>query len=81
MSRLRTSAIAAAAILILAHVCVLALRYGSDTASLWGDWIDALAPLAASVVCWLSSRGAGRFGKRVWRLAAFSALLASIQQV
>jgi PAS domain S-box-containing protein len=80
MSRLRTSAIAAAAILILVHVCVLALRYGSDLASLWGDWIDALAPLTAAAVCWLTSRRAGPFGKRVWRLAAFSALLASIQQ-
>jgi PAS domain S-box-containing protein len=80
MSRLRTSAIAASAILVLVHVGVLALRYGSDTASLWGDWIDTLAPLAASVVCWLSSQRAGPFGKRVWRLAAFSALLASIGQ-
>ena len=80
MSRLRTPAIAAAAILILVHVGVLALRYGSDTASLWGDWIDTLAPLAASVVCWLSSQRAGPFGKRVWRLAAFSALLTSIGQ-
>ena len=80
MSRLRTSAIAAAAILIFAHVCVLLLQYGSDTASLWGDWIDTLAPLVASVVCWLTSRLAGPFGKRVWRLAAFSALLTSIGQ-
>ena len=80
MSKLRTSAIAAAAILVFVHVCVLALRYGSDTASLWGDWIDALAPLVASVVCWLTSRRAGPFGKRVWRLAAFSALLSTIGQ-
>ena len=80
MSRLRTSAVAAAAILVLVHVGVLALRYGSDTASLWGDWIDTLAPLAATVVCWLSSRRAGPFGRRVWRLAAFSALLSSIGQ-
>src|SRR5580765_1215091 len=80
MSRPRTSAIAAAAILVLVHVGVLVLRYGSETASLWGDWIDTLAPLAASVVCWLSSQRAGPFGKRVWRRAAFSALLASIQQ-
>src|SRR5246127_5643420 len=80
MSRLRTSAIAAAAILVLVHVCVVALRYGSDTASLWGDWIDTLAPLVASIICWLTSRRAGAFGRRVWRLAAFSALLASVGQ-
>ena len=80
MSRLRTSAIAAAAILVLVHVCIVALRYGSETASLWGDWIDTLAPLVATVVCWLSSRRAGPFGRRVWRLAAFSALLSSIGQ-
>src|SRR5579864_26899 len=80
MSRLRTSAIAAAATLVLVHVFIVALRYGSDTASLWGDWIDTLAPLAASVFCWQASRFAGPFGKRVWRLAAFSALLSSLGQ-
>jgi len=80
MSRLRTSAIAAAAILVLVHVCIVALRYGSDTASLWGDWIDTLAPLVASIICWLTSRRSGAFGRRVWRLAAFSALLASVGQ-
>jgi two-component system cell cycle sensor histidine kinase/response regulator CckA len=80
MSRLRTSAIVAAATLVLVHVGVVALRYGSDTASLWGDWIDTLAPLVASGVCWLTSRRAGPFGRRVWRLAAFSALLASVGQ-
>jgi len=80
MSKLRRAAVAAAAILILVHVSVLALRYGSDTASVWGDWIDTVAPLVASVVCWLTSRRAGPFGKRVWRLAAFSALLSTIGQ-
>jgi PAS domain S-box-containing protein len=36
--------------------------------------------MVATVVCWLSSRRAGPFGRRVWRLAAFSALLSSIGQ-
>src|SRR5215471_7490466 len=67
MSKLRTSAIAAAAILILAHVSVLVFRYGSDFASVWGDWIEALAALLASIICWQTSRRAGPFGKRVWR--------------
>jgi PAS domain S-box-containing protein len=80
MSRLRTSAIVAAAILVLVHVCIVALRYGSDTASLWGDWIDTLAPLVASIICWQTSRLAGPFGKRVWRLSAFSALLTALGQ-
>src|SRR6202007_680859 len=80
IARLRTSAIAAAAILVLVHVCVVALRDGSDTASLWGDWIDKLGALVASIICWLTSRRAGAFGRRVWRLAAFSALLASVGQ-
>jgi two-component system cell cycle sensor histidine kinase/response regulator CckA len=80
MWKLRTSAIAAAAILVLVHVGVLVLRYGSDTASLWGDWIDTLAPFVAAIVCWFASRRAGPFGKRVWRLAFFSALLSSIGQ-
>ena len=80
MSKLRTSAIAAAAILILAHVSVLVFRYGSDFASVWGDWIEALAALLASIICWQTSRRAGPFGKRVWRLVSFSALLTSIGQ-
>jgi PAS domain S-box-containing protein len=78
MSKLRTSAIAAAAVLIVVHVGVLVTRYGTDTASVWGDWIATIAPLAATAVCWLVSRQAGPFGKRVWRLVAFSMLLAAI---
>jgi len=80
MSRLRTSAIAAAAILVLVHLFVLVARYGSDTASLWGDWIDTLAPLTAAIICWWASSLAGPFGKRVWRLASFATLLAAIGQ-
>jgi PAS domain S-box-containing protein len=49
-------------------------------ASLWGDWIDTAAPLVAAVICWMVSRQAGPFGKRVWRLVSFSALLAAIGQ-
>jgi PAS domain S-box-containing protein len=59
---------------------VLLLRYGTDTASLFGDWIDTAAPLVAAVVCWLVSRQAGPFGRRVWRLVCFSALLTAIGQ-
>ncbi|HEV2397702.1 MAG TPA: PAS domain S-box protein [Candidatus Sulfotelmatobacter sp.] len=80
MSRLRTSAIAAAAILVILHVSVLVARYGTDVASIWGDWIDTIAPLVAALVCWGTSRIAGPFGKRVWRLAAFSALIAGTGQ-
>ena len=80
MSKLRTAAVAAAAILLLAHVSVLLFRYGSDFASVWGDWIDAIAPLIASIICWQTSRRAGPFGKRVWRLVAFSALLSFLGQ-
>ena len=65
---------------MLVHGAVLIARYGTDTASLWGDWIDTAAPLAGAVVCWLVSRQAGPFGRRVWRLVAFSALLATIGQ-
>ncbi|HSY92828.1 MAG TPA: PAS domain S-box protein [Candidatus Binatus sp.] len=80
MSKLRVSALAAAALLLLVHVAVLALRYGSETASLWGDWIDTAAPIVAALVCWAVSRQAGSFGKRVWRLVAFSSLLNAIGQ-
>ena len=80
MSRLRTTAIAAAATLLLVHVSILLFRYGSDFASVAGDWIDTIAPLIASIVCWQASRRAGAFGKRVWRLAAFSGLLSCLGQ-
>jgi len=80
MSRLRASAIAAATILVLTHISVLVFRYGTETASVWGDWIDTLAPLTATAVCWAVSRRAGPFGRRVWRLVALSTVLTSIGQ-
>ena len=77
MSRLRTTALAAAAILILAHVSVLLLRYGSDTASFWGDAIGAaLMPLLAAIAVWAASRDSAAFARRVWRLVALSLLIA-----
>jgi two-component system cell cycle sensor histidine kinase/response regulator CckA len=80
MSKFRTTAIAAAATLILAHGAVLLLWYGTAKASLWGDWIDTLAPLVAAVVSWMVSRQAGPFGRRVWRLVAFSMVITAIGQ-
>ena len=80
MSKLRTSAIAAAAVVIVVQVGVLAVAYGTATASLWGDYIDAITPLIAAVMCWLASRGVGPFGRRVWRLVSLSALLSFIGQ-
>jgi len=80
MFKARTSALAAAAILLGVHATVLALRYGTDTASLWGDWIDTAAPLVAAVICWMVARQAGPFGKRVWRLVCASFLLTSVGQ-
>ena len=43
MSKLRTSAMTAAAILVVVHVSVLVARYGTETASFWGDAIGAAA--------------------------------------
>src|SRR5258708_15941645 len=80
MSKLRTSALAAAAILVLVHGAVLVVRYGTETASLWGDWIDTAAPLVAAVVCGIVSRQSRPFGRRVWRLVSFSFLLSAIGQ-
>ena len=65
---------------VLVHVSVLLLRYGSDTASTWGDWIDTIGPLVAAVVCWRVSRLSGPFGKRVWQLTSLSALLTASSQ-
>ncbi len=80
MSKLRTSAIAASSILVLVHVSVLLLRYGSDTASIWGDWIDTIGPLVAAVFCWRTSRRSGPFGRRVWQLTSLSAFLSALSQ-
>ena len=81
MSKLRTSALAAAATLMLVHCVVLVFRYGTATASLWGDWIETAAILVAAFFCWMTARRSGPFGKRVWRLVFFSLLLALIGQV
>jgi hypothetical protein len=80
MYKQRAYALAAPAVLIGVHGAILALRYGTETASLWGDWIDTAAPLTGAIICWMVSRQAGPFGKRVWRLFGFSFLLAGIGQ-
>jgi len=80
MSKHRTFGIVAAVVLIVVHIIVLAVRYGTDTASLLGDWIDSVAPLVAAIVCWSASRRAGPFGRRVWRLVSLSAFLAFVGQ-
>ncbi len=81
MSKLRTSAIVAAAIVIIVHGAVLAFRYGTATASLWGDWIEAGAIVLAAWACWSAANRSGSFGKRVWRLVFFSLLLALLGQL
>ena len=80
MAKFRTISLGIASALLLAHAGVLVTRYGTDTASLWGDCIDAAAPLVACIICWLVSRRSGPFGKRVWRLVSLSALLTFIGQ-
>ena len=63
--------------MILAHVSVLLWRYGSDTASFWGDVIGAaLMPLVAAVAVWVAARDSAAFARRVWRLVALSLLIA-----
>jgi two-component system, cell cycle sensor histidine kinase and response regulator CckA len=81
MPRHRKFAIAATAALIVAHLVLLGLRYGTPFASLWGDWILAAAVLVAIVVCWSTSRRSGVFGKRVWRLVSLSLFLALLGQI
>ncbi len=57
---------------MLVHGAVLALRYGTETASLWGDWIDTAAPLhgGRASAGWFRARPgplAGGFG--AWSLS------------
>jgi hypothetical protein len=81
MSTYRRSVIAAAAVLIVAHVVLLVVRYGAPAASLWGDWIGSLACLLAALASWSAARRSGSFGKRVWRLVSFSLFLALLGQI
>ncbi|HTS37586.1 MAG TPA: PAS domain S-box protein [Candidatus Solibacter sp.] len=79
MSEYRAAALGAAVILVLVHAGILVFRYGSDTASLWGDILGAIAaPLLASITAWVISRESSRFSRRVWRLMSLSFLLAFI---
>ena len=48
MPKHRKSAMAAAAILIVAHLILLTFRYGTAFASLWGDWIGSAALFLAA---------------------------------
>jgi two-component system cell cycle sensor histidine kinase/response regulator CckA len=81
MSTSRKSAIVAAAVLIVVHVALLAVRYGTPIASLWGDWIGSAAGLVAALASWSASRRSGPFGKRVWRLVAYSVALLFLGQL
>jgi PAS domain S-box-containing protein len=81
MSTYRRSVIAAAVVLIVAHVVLLIVRYGAPAASLWGDWIGSLACLLAALASWSAARRSGSFGKRVWRLVSFSLFLALLGQI
>jgi two-component system cell cycle sensor histidine kinase/response regulator CckA len=80
MLKTRSFAMVAAALLLSLHGSVLAVWNGSETASLWGDWIVTAAALTAAVMCWQVSRQAGPFGQRVWRLVGLSALLGAASQ-
>ncbi len=81
MAKLRTSALAAAGTLVLLHVGVLVSRYGTATASLFGDWITAAAILLAATASWSASSRSGSFSKRVWRLVFISVVLGLLGQV
>ena len=80
-SKFRTPALVAVAALVLVHGAVLVFWYGTERASLWGDSIGVLASLLAAFACWSTSRAAGRFGRRVWRLVTFSAVLIVVNMV
>jgi PAS domain S-box-containing protein len=81
MSTSRKSALVAAAFLIVVHVVLLAVRYGTPLASVWGDWIESAAGLVAALASWSASRRSGSFGRRVWRLISLSLILATLGQV
>jgi two-component system cell cycle sensor histidine kinase/response regulator CckA len=79
-STLRASAVAAAVVLVVVHLAILAAGYGTQFASVWGHWTDAASALFAAVVCWYTANQSGTFGRRVWRLASLSLVLAFLSQ-
>ncbi|MFZ0957875.1 MAG: PAS domain S-box protein [Candidatus Sulfotelmatobacter sp.] len=81
MRKYRAAVLAAAGILVFGHVVLLLLRFGTDTASVGGDWLAGAGALLATIASWLAARSAGPFGKRVWRLVALSLFLAFVGQV
>ena len=81
MLKYRAAVLTAAGVLIFGHVVLLLRRYGTDAASVGGDWLTGFAALLATIASWLASRSAGPFGKRVWRLVALSGFLAFAGQV
>src|SRR3984957_17293215 len=80
MSKLRASALGAAAILVVVHLALVASSYGTRFASVWGHWTDAVSALFAAIVCWFAARQSGAFGRRVWRLVSLSLALAFLSQ-
>ena len=81
MSKLRASVMAAATIPVVAHLAIVVSSYGTQFASVWGHWTDALSALVAAVVSWYAARQSGAFGRRVWRLVSLSLVLAFSQPV
>jgi two-component system, cell cycle sensor histidine kinase and response regulator CckA len=81
MLKYRAYAIAAAVLLIIAHVVLLLLRYGTEAASVWGDWFGVVAALLAAIASCLAWSTGGPFGKRVWQLVALSCFLAFMGEV
>jgi PAS domain S-box-containing protein len=77
----RTSAVAAAAILVVGHSVILLLRFGTEVASAWGVLVGAAAALLAAIASGLAARDASPFGRRVWRLVSFSACLSVVNQL
>ena len=80
MSKLRASVMAAATIPVVAHLAIVVSSYGTQFASVWGHWTDALSALVAAVVSWYAARQSGAFGRRVWRLVSLSLVLAFLSQ-
>src|SRR5277367_946380 len=81
MVKYRVPAIAAAAVLVFGHIILLGFRFGTETASVWGDWFGVAAALLAAITSWLASSSAGPFGRRVWRLVSFSLFLAFVGEL
>ena len=81
MSKYGAFALAAASLLIVGQIVLLLPRFAAGGVPVGIDWLLAVAVLLAAVTCWVTSRRARPFGRRIWRLISFALFLRFFHEV